>query len=411
MEKLPLFKVQEKKYFYSFIFLVFLINIYFQYQNYKTFIKDEVFKTDATIINIYQKEKYYVLKLKSSNFVAFTPSYTANIYKKNDTINIYLITTNITFLEYLKGFYTKSFNIVKIKNQNNSKLYIKNFIKNQHTNVDMSSLYQALFLAIPVSSDLREVFSNYGISHLIAISGFHLGIISFVLYFLLHIIYNPIHKKYIPYRNKRFDIMIVVTFLLFEYLILIDTVPSFLRAFIMFLFALFLLRNNIKLVSFETLLIVVLTIIALFPKLLFSLSLWFSVAGVFYIFLFIKYFNNINRYIQIFIFNFWIYFALNPIIHYFFTTTSYEQLISPILTILFTIFYPLVAILHILNIGWLFDDMLITIMSIKIDSFDIATPLWFFTLYLFISFLSIFYKNVFIVLNILFVSFNIYLFT
>lgn len=287
---------------------------------------------------------------------------------------------------------------------------INNFIYSQHINDDISSLYSALFLAINVNEQIRQLCSNFGISHLVAISGFHLGVISFVLYFLISLLYSPIHQKYFPYRNKRFDLLIVISIILFSYLLFVDLVPSLLRSFVMFIFGLFLLRNNIKILSFETLLIIVLIIIALFPKLLFSISLWFSVAGVFYIYLFLHYFKNLNKYFQFILFNFWIYFAMNPIVHYFFGTTSLEQLYSPIITLIFTLFYPLAAALHILNIGNLLDSLLELLLSYEVQTKEVFTPLWLFISYIIISLFSIFSKKAFVVLNILFLLFGLYLF-
>jgi len=413
MESLPLFKNKKEigYFFLSFLF-IFLFNLYQTYLNYKNFTKEELFNTNAIIVNIYTKKDYQVLKLKTKNFICFTS--TKNIkLKKLQSINLYLITKNIEFFDYLKGFYLKSFNIEKNNPINNFKNKIYKNIYSQHDNSKnnyISSLYSALFLAIPVDSKLRDIFSSFGISHLIAISGFHLGIISLVLYYILNFIYNPIHQKHMPYRNKKFDILIVIILIIFIYLIFIDIVPSFLRSFVMFIFGIFLLRNNIKLISFQTLLIISMIIIAIFPKLLFSLSLWFSISGVFYIFLFIKYFKNINKYIQFLLFNFWIYFAINPITHYFFGTTATEQLFSPLATILFTVFYPLTAFLHILNLGWLGDNILLQIFNLNIEVKNIFTPIWFFIIYILISFYSIISKKGFIILNIFFILFNLWLF-
>lgn len=410
MEHLPLFKNnKERVYLFLFLLLLFTFNLWLNYMHYEKFKENEIYHTQGQILNIYPKKSYNVTKIITNNFTFFT-SINKNITcKRLQKIDIYIVTKNITFYQYLKGFYTHSFNISIIETSN-SKAKLTQFVTNQHTNSSIASLYNGLFLAIPVDTVIREVCTNFGISHLVAISGFHLGVISVVLYFILHILYKDIHQKYFPYRNKRFDIMIIITILLFSYLLFTGVVPSLLRAFVMFLFGLFLLRNNIQLVSFETLLIVVLFIIALFPKLLFSLSLWFSVAGVFYIFLFLHYFKNLNKSIQFILFNFWIYLAINPIVHYFFTTTTIEQLLSPIFTLLFTIFYPLSVLLHIVQMGGLFDEVLLKIMNYSVSSVAIATPLWFFLLYLAMSLFSIISKKIFIVLNTLLISFSIYLF-
>ena len=411
MEPLPLFKdKKERSYFFISIFIIFFINIYLNFIDYKEFNTSEVYQTDAIILNIYEKEKYHILKLQTDKFNFFTSSYSKESFKKLQNINLFIVTKNISFLDYLKGFYAKSFSLTTINTDTTIKSNIYKYIDSQHTNKDISSLYSALFLATNINQNIRELCSTFGISHLVAISGFHLGVISFVLYFFLHLIYNKIHQTYFPYRNKRFDILLFVSILLFSYLIFVDLVPSLLRAFVMFIFGLFLLRNNIKILSFETLLIIILFIIALFPKLLFSLSLWFSITGVFYIFLFLQYFKNLNKYIQFLLFNFWIFLAMNPIVHYFFNTTTIEQLYSPILTLLFTIFYPLMAFLHIIGIGGLFDDLLLEVMKFNINIKLIETPLWFFISYIFVSFYSIISKKGFIFLNILFLLFNLMLY-
>jgi competence protein ComEC len=411
MEDLPLFQnKKERFYFLFFILVIFTFNIFLQYKKFQEFKYEEVFQTDATIINIYPKQNYQVLKIQTDNLVCFTSTSNTIRYKKFQNINLYLLTKKISFLEYLKGFYTKNFNLTTIDTPPSNKHSLISFIQSQHVSQEISSLYSSLFLAVPIDANLRDTFSSYGISHLIAISGFHLGIISFVLYFLLHIIYSSIHQNYFPYRNKRFDLMLIVSIILFGYLVFVNIVPSLLRSFVMFIFGLFLLRNNIKLFSFETLLIIVLIILALFPKLLFSLSLWFSVVGVFYIYLFIQYFKDLNRYFSFILFNFWIYLAINPIVHHFFATTSLEQLYSPILTILFTIFYPLSLFLHLITYGGLLDPILTFGLNFPISSYDKFTPSWFFVLYIVISFLSIISKKLFIVLNILFTLFTFWLF-
>ena len=414
MEALPLFKNnKERLYFYFIVIFIFCINLYINYQNYKSFKTNEVFQTDATILNIYNKKSYSVLKLKTKEFICFTATNTNNDFQKLQTIDIFLITKNISFYQYLNQFYTKSFNISILNTDNTIKYKISNTIYAQHNNSNnsyISSLYSALFLAIPLEPQLRDIAASFGVSHLIAISGFHLGVIAFVLYFIINLIYKPIQQNFLPFRNKKYDILLLTICAMFCYLIFVDLVPSLIRAFTMFVFGIFLLRNNIKLLSFETLFIIVCIIIAIFPKLLFSLSLWFSVAGVFYIFLFIKYFKELNRYIQFILFNFWIYLAINPITHYFFDTTSIEQLYSPIITILFTIFYPLTALLHLIGEGSFFDTILLDIINLDIEIKKLFTPLWFFIVYILISLSSIFSKKGFILLNLLFLLFNIWLY-
>jgi competence protein ComEC len=181
-------------------------------------------------------------------------------------------------------------------------------------------------------------------------------------------------------------------------------------AFVMFLFGIFFLRGNIKLISFENLSLVCLFMLAFFPTLFFSLSFWFSIAGVFYIFLFLKYFQNINKILLFFLFNIWIYLSLNPIIHFFFGVTSLVQLYSPLFTIGFIVFYPLELVLHIFGYGDFLDDFIKIWLDFKTIQQDIIISKWLFLSYLLISFLSIFSYKWFIILNISFIFINLWLF-
>jgi len=411
VDSLPLAK-NKIQWFYIIIVLfgIFSINTFLEYQKFTQFKSDEIYTTNAKVLNIYQKRYYQVLKLETKDFIFFTSNKSNIKYKIHDNINLYVNTQKINFLEYIKGFYTTSFNIQKLHNTNSLIENLSNKIQNQHQNENISSLFNALFLAIPLNKEIRDICSKFGISHLVAISGFHLAILSFVIYWILYFPYSFIQTKYFPYRNKRFDILLITTLILFGYLILTNIVPSLLRSFIMFILGIYFLRVNIKVLSFGTLSLVTMIIIALFPKLLFSLSLWFSVAGVFYIFLFIQYFKDMNKIVAFFLFNVWIFLAINPIIHMFFGTTSLQQLYSPIFTISFTLFYPIELFLHIIGQGDILDKFITIWLNLDISSKNIITPTWVFISYLIISLFSIPCPKWFRTLNLSFIAFNLWLY-
>ncbi|BFU78783.1 hypothetical protein ALC152_19980 [Arcobacter sp. 15-2] len=171
MEPLSLFTTnKERKWFFSLILLIFTLNVSFHYFNYQTFIKNEVFATTGTIVNIYSKKNYDVLKINTDTLTFFTSIPKQNTLKKFDQIHSYIITKNIDFFSYLKGFYTKSFNIHKISTTHiSTKERLYNLIASQHKNSEISSLYGALYLATPLERQTRELSGNLGISHLIAI--------------------------------------------------------------------------------------------------------------------------------------------------------------------------------------------------------------------------------------------------
>ncbi len=398
------------------LFLLFMINIFYLFKVYNDFKKDKITQLVCSVQNIYEKDNYDVLKLSCKNMSGISDiNFFTSISKKNeinklDIVKIAIITNKVDFVDFLKGFYAKNIYFEKLPKTDNLKSELFAKINSQHSSILIQELFSALFLAIPISSDLREITNTFGISHLLALSGFHLGLILFISYWLIYYIYSPFHQKYLPFRNKKFDALLISGSLIFVYLIFTNIVPSLLRAFVMFSLGLYLLRNNIKVFSFLNLLIVSIIIIALFPKYAFSLSLWFSIAGVFYILLYVKYFSAFNKYLSFIFFNFWIFFALNPIIFYFFDVVSYAQFLSAPLTLAFTLFYPIEIVLHIMQIGDLIDEYILWLFNLEFTYKKYETNLFFLILFLGVSLGAIYKKIAFYVLNILILLFNIYVY-
>ncbi len=411
MNGIKLISTKKELFIFCLIFFfIFLFNVFYEYSKYLDLKEEELYVNKFQIHNIYDKKDFYVLKLSNNTFTFYTSILKNKNLEKLDFINIAFLTSNITFLDFLQGFYTKTIYYDALNTNSNFKQNLYKQINNSHKTKYTKELFNALFLAIPISKDLRTIVSNYGISHLIAISGFHLAVIAFILYWIIYIPYSYIHKKFIPYRNIKFDIIVISIVLMFFYLILVSFVPSLLRAFLMLLIATFFLRNNIKVLSFQTLALTLVILLAFFPKLIFSISLWFSISAVFYIFLYIQYFKNLSKINSFLFFNVWIFLVFNPIVHFFFPNTSYEQLYSPIITLGFVLFYPFELLLHLIGYANFLDTYIIKFLTYNINSFSIFTPLWFFLTYIFISLYSVFNKYAFYLLNILLIVFSFYLF-
>ena len=392
------------------LFFIFLINISIEHKKYEELTYEEIFETKVSVLNIYDKKDYQVLKLKADNFIFYTSLDKEIKLDKLDILNIAFISKKVTFIDYLKGFYSKTIYFDKLERNRNFKDELIYKINLNHQNEMISELFQALFLAIPISSNLRDICTNYGISHLIALSGFHIAVISFVIYWLLYFPYSFFHKRYFPYRNRKFDLLVICILVLFSYLFFVGIVPSLLRSLIMLVLSVILLRNNIEIFSFGTLLYTVLLIITFIPSFIFSLGFWFSVIAVFYIILYMKYFYNINKYLSFIFFNFWMFLIFNPIVHFYFPQTSYEQFLSPIITVFFTLFYPFEIFAHIFDFAIYFDDYLKIFLEYKMNVFEVFTPFYFFVIYLVFSLVSTINKKAFLFLNILMVVFSFYLY-
>jgi competence protein ComEC len=400
----------EKYKLFLVFFVILFISLSIEYKKFEELVYEEIYETNVAVLNIYDKKDYIILKLKAKDFTFFTSINKDIKIEKFDLLNIAFISKKVSFFDYLKGFYAKTIYFDKLKRQRNFKDNLIEKINLNHQDKMIQELFQALFLAIPISSELRDICTNYGISHLVALSGFHLAVLSFIIYWILYLPYNFFHKKYFPFRNRKYDLLLISMVILFSYLVFVDFVPSLLRAFVMLVLALFLLRSNIKILSYKTLLYTFLLVITFIPSFIFSLGFWFSIIAVFYIFLYLQYFKNMNKYFSFLFFNFWIFLVFNPIVHYFFTQTSYEQLLSPFITMVFSLFYPFEIFLHLFDISIYFDDFIESFLNHNIDVFEVKTSIYFLVIYSSISFLSIYKKSFFISLNILMIFFNLYLY-
>ncbi len=291
LERVELF---NKKDFLSFLTLCLFIlsySILINFQNYKNLTHFNSVIINATVLKQYTKTKesksYQILKLKSDNNITFYTSVKKsfpNAKGKNITLEVWA--GEISFYEYLTSFYAYS-RVKSIDETQTLKQELNSYIASQHQNEKITNIYQALFSATPLNRDLQTTFSFLGVSHLLAISGFHLGVLSALLFFLLRTPYKFLQNRYFPYRNSKSDLFLIVIFVLFTYLLFLDSPPSLLRAFGMLLVGFILYDRGIKIVSMQTLLLTVLLLLAFFPKLFFTLGFWLSVSGVFYIFLFL----------------------------------------------------------------------------------------------------------------------------
>ena len=154
----------------------------------------------------------------------------------------------------------------------------------------------------------------------------------------------------------------------------------------------FFYSRGIKVLSFEMLSLTVCLLLAFFPHLVFSLSFWFSVAGVFYLFLFLHYFSSINRWVLLVLIDLGVFFLMLPIVHAFFPVFTFLQLSSPIASAVFIVFYPLSLFLHLLDFGNLFDTLLLAFLEVKAHAYTLNFSTWFLVGYIGVSLLAVRYK-------------------
>jgi competence protein ComEC len=417
-DKVPLLgSKKEWLFFLIFILVIFVANVYSEYRQFQTIKESKIHTTKALVVNQYLKSKnsktYFVLKLKSIDGYSFYTTSREDLKNlKNRYVDISFLTKKLNFFSFIKTFYAISFNI-KLLEDKNIRNFFSDYIGNQHLQQNISELFGALYVALPTSPQSKAFYSYYGVSHLVAISGFHLSFLILFITMVLYFLYRPIHYRFFRYRSKVLDISYMGLFILALYLYLINFTPSFIRAYIMYMIAIVFYFKNIKLLSFANLLIAFLLIISFNPRFLFSVGFYFSVMGIFYVYLFLFYFRHLNKYFLYFFLNVWVFTAMLPIVHYYFPIFTPYQFLSIPLSILFPVIYFSTFILHIFNFGGLFDEYIKIIFQFLPPFILYYVSFTLFMLYNIISIIAVFNKLFFIILNIcmlVIVSYLLYLY-
>ncbi|MGL2880993.1 ComEC/Rec2 family competence protein [Helicobacter pylori] len=396
--------------------LLLAFNLYLEYLNYQKLDFSKPTSLNAQILLQYPKIKdqktYFVLKLQSKGIIFYTTIKEPLKNLQYRHAQFFGKLKSCSFLESLKScfFQTYSFSLTR---KQDFKSHLRHFIDSVHSNALVGNLYRALFIGDNLNKDLRDRANALGINHLLAISGFHLGILSVSVYFLFSLFYTPLQKRYFPYRNAFYDIGVLVWVFLLGYLLLLDFLPSFFRAFLMGLLGFLACFFGVRILSFKLLVLACCIAIALLPKLLFSVGFLLSVCGVWYIFLFLKhtqiFFKDssfLKRSFQAIVLSVLVFLNMLIIAHAFFPMFSPYQLFSIPLGLIFIVFFPLSLFLHAVGLGSLLDHILS--MPLTIPTISVPSPLWLLGVHLFLTILSARFFKVYLSMNVLSAGFFLY---
>ena len=383
MEKPKVFESPRSFFLFAAIMLLLLLlRLGWEYREYNAFIAKPFYFTFATVENAYRKTKgnrsYQVLKLRSDEGLHF---YTTT-HRTNDLsgtrIRLQIFPNeHISFTKYLGTFYVKSRLKQVLPKEISWKKTLMEHVAAQHRDSRLANFYQAIFFAHPLELSLRQKVSQLGISHLIALSGFHLGILWGMVYFLIYALYRPLQQRWFPYRFALLDVGAVTMLMLGAYVWFTGAPPSLVRAYVMLFIGWLMLIMGVEILSFEFLASVILLLPVLFPSLLVSLGFWFSVAGVFFIYLLLHYTKGWDsRVITLAVIPVGIFLFMLPVVHTVFPVTMPLQLFSPLLSLLFIPFYPAVMLLHLIGEGGLLDPVLSRLFEIHTSITELYVPWW-----------------------------------
>lgn len=403
IEKVSLFSSKREVLIFFFISAFIVVyTLLIEYNNYKNLTQFDSALVNATILKQYSKtkttksgklKKYQVLKLKGERGFSFYSTAKENFpLSVGKKIELEIWAGKISFYEYMSSFYAFS-KIINADSKFSQKERLNHFIAGQHSDKKIANTYQALYTAKPLNAEIQSKFSALGISHLVAISGFHLGVLSALLFFLFKYPYRFFQNRYFTYRSYKRDSFVVISLALLSYLLFLDSPPSLLRAFAMLIIGFILYDRGIKIISMLTLLLTVVLLISFFPRLFLSIGFWLSVSGVFYIFLFLIHFKHLSKLWQFILIPFWVYILMLPYSIIIFGNFSIYHPLSIIWTSLFTIFYPLSIFLHLINYGDILDNMLRLLMNLATGDIKIILNWKWLLVQITISLLSIYKKS------------------
>ncbi|MCX7909939.1 MAG: ComEC/Rec2 family competence protein [Ignavibacteria bacterium] len=222
-------------------------------------------------------------------------------------------------------------------------------------------LYNALLLGNKslLENEQREKFATTGISHILALSGFHFGILATIVFFAFSFI-----------KNNWFKFFFVTLALLF-YLAIVNFPPSGIRATVMIITFLYSYTLERKISIYNTLGLILVIIILFAPNYLFSIGFQLSFFAVLGIVLFYnQYFCFISNFFN----------SKNKILSYFIailsTTLAAQTFTAPLVALYFG-YYTFISFfsnilllpLFTLAISYGFVGLLVSFISIEIAKF------------------------------------------
>ena len=205
---------------------------------------------------------------------------TMNIPSNNTIFNLF------NYKEYLKyeniNYIFKIDTITKISNNKMIRYKIKNIIINR---IDKSINKDYLYTFILgnnkyIDNTVMNSYRNNGVSHLFAVSGMHVSLLSLILL-----------KIFQKFKYK--DIIVIIVLLL--YMFLTDFSPSILRAGILFILLFLNKKLNLKISTINIMLLLLIIVIIIDPFIINKIGFCYSYIISFYLILFNKIISKSNN--------------------------------------------------------------------------------------------------------------------
>jgi competence protein ComEC len=318
----------------DYIYFIILILFYQSYINSDILEKNKIYNLKIRKIG----EKIELLKINKKN-----PKEEYNIKIYDDINNGIFYTTSKVENKYKNIVYLENYKI-KESNLNKYRYYLLKNIEKIDLEYDTESFVKAIILGekTALDNEVKNRFNNIGTSHILVISGFHVGLIIMLLLKIGE-------KLKFSYKQKYFFTFIILTI----YVILVMFTPSVFRAYIMGSFILF---SNIFYEKNEIKKSYCLSMILLFlanPFIIKNISFQMSYIALFAIIYSYNYYVKLieNKYLKLILLSIIIQLYLMPIFLYYFKTIYILSFLVNVIILSYAVFIiPAIFILYFINL-------------------------------------------------------------
>lgn len=362
-------------------------------------IVDEIKKSDDYYkITIKSKEKiigsYYSkepLNISLGDKITFKGTLSK---PKNNTIP-----NTFNYRKYLYNhhvyYLVKIDNIKVISKTRSVKYKVKNYIVKRSEEFKHSDYFKAFLIGDKSEMDDYSLFQKNGVSHLFAISGMHLSLLSGIILFL--------------FKKSRFKEILACIFLIL-FSMITNYSASIYRSLLLFIYIVLNKKLDLRISTVNVLLLVVCTLLIFNPLIIYDMGFLYSVSVSLGLILFNKYMKK-NYFVNMFLTSFIAFLFSLPITLYYNYEINLMQIINNVVIVplVSIIIYPLTILTFIFSFLEPILNVLISILkfiSTHLIMINIIVPkvslIFYFIYYVFLFMFLKTNRNIFILLIIIY---------
>ena len=362
-------------------------------------IVDEIKKSDDYYkITIKSKEKiigsYYSkepLNISLGDKITFKGTLSK---PKNNTIP-----NTFNYRKYLYNhhvyYLVKIDNIKVISKTRSVKYKVKNYIVKRSEKFKHSDYFKAFLIGDKSEMDDYSIFQKNGVSHLFAISGMHLSLLSGIILFV--------------FKKSRFKEILACIFLIL-FSMITNYSASIYRSLLLFIYIVLNKKLDLRISTVNVLLLVVCTLLIFNPLIIYDMGFLYSVSVSLGLILFNKYMKK-NYFVNMFLTSFIAFLFSLPITLYYNYEINLMQIINNVIIVplVSIIIYPLTILTFIFSFLEPILNVLISILkfiSTHLIMINIIVPkvslIFYFIYYVFLFMFLKTNRNIFILLIIIY---------